>query len=274
MEYAKDCSLRKNLSNIVKDAWMIKLAKLYQIILVLDEMHKKNFIHGNLHHGNILSSHNTVFISDLGSTKYFQSINVKENIYGVLPFIAPEVLRGKPYTKANDIYSFSMIMWEFISGIPPYNDKAYSLQLGLNIYNGERPEIIENIPQCYIDLMKKCWNNDPLKRPNASEVRNIINAWINHICDESISKESEENIVEFYKADKVLQINDLTNIMAIKSHSQTYNTSRLLDFIKQLNLTLDILEQEKYLRCYKYSEFKNILKIGGVFTTVYRASLK
>src|SRR6266542_3120966 len=35
------------------------------------------------------------------------------DIYGVLPFVAPEILRGKPYTTASDIYSFSMIMWEF-----------------------------------------------------------------------------------------------------------------------------------------------------------------
>ncbi|CAB5384065.1 unnamed protein product [Rhizophagus irregularis] len=27
-------------------------------------------------------------------------------IYGVMPYMAPEVLRGKPYTQAADIYSF------------------------------------------------------------------------------------------------------------------------------------------------------------------------
>ncbi|RGB29689.1 hypothetical protein C1646_713032, partial [Rhizophagus diaphanus] len=51
---------------------------------------------------------------------------------------------------------FSMIMWEFASGIPPFNDKVHDLQLALNICKGERPEIIENTPQCYLELMKKC----------------------------------------------------------------------------------------------------------------------
>ncbi|RIB02382.1 hypothetical protein C2G38_2227973 [Gigaspora rosea] len=32
-------------------------------------------------------------------------------IYGVLLYIAPEVLQGEPFTKATDIYSFGMIMW-------------------------------------------------------------------------------------------------------------------------------------------------------------------
>ncbi|RGB36279.1 hypothetical protein C1646_697585 [Rhizophagus diaphanus] len=68
--------------------------------------------------------------------------------------MAPEILKGQPYTQASDIYSFSMIMWEFTFGIPPFNDKAHDLQLALDICKGKRPEIIENTPQCYVDLMK------------------------------------------------------------------------------------------------------------------------
>ncbi|GBB98789.1 hypothetical protein RclHR1_03320015 [Rhizophagus clarus] len=78
--------------------------------------------------------------------------------------MAPEVLRGNPYTPASDIYSFSMIMWEFTSGVPPFNNRAHDLQLSLSICKGERPKIIENTPQCYADLMKKCWNENPLKK--------------------------------------------------------------------------------------------------------------
>src|ERR1044071_5783028 len=121
-------------------------------------------------------------ISDLGLCKpveNFQSSSSskKNDIYGVLPFVAPEVLRGKHYTSASDIYSFSMIMWEFTSGTPPFDDRAHDLQLSISICKGERPKIIENTPQCYIDLMKKCWNEDPLKRPNASEIKEIFNDW-------------------------------------------------------------------------------------------------
>ncbi len=280
MEYAEHGSLRKNLQNIVEDRWIIKLIKLYRIIDGLDNMHQQKFIHCNFHHNNILYFYRDMVISDVESVKYFQSVSIKEDIYGVLPFIPPEILRGKPYTQASNIYSFSMIMWEFISGIPPYNNRAYNLQLGLSICNGKRPKIIENTPQCYIDLMKKCWDENPLKRPNASEIRNIISYWMKNICDKSISERSEDNIKnikEFYEADKALQNNISTTSAIInntRSHSQAYVTSRLFDFTKQLNLILDVLEQEKYLRYYKYSDFKNIVKIGGVFTTVYHANWK
>ena len=35
-----------------------------------------------------------------------------KNFYGVLPYVVPEVLRGKEYTQASDIYSFGIIMYE------------------------------------------------------------------------------------------------------------------------------------------------------------------
>ncbi|PKB98819.1 hypothetical protein RhiirA5_506017 [Rhizophagus irregularis] len=37
-------------------------------------------------------------------------------LYGVLPFVSPEVLLGKEFTKAAVIYEFGMIMSELISG--------------------------------------------------------------------------------------------------------------------------------------------------------------
>ncbi|RIA94435.1 hypothetical protein C1645_818062 [Glomus cerebriforme] len=72
--------------------------------------------------------------------------------YGVLPYITPEVIRHKPYNSASDIYSFAIIMCEFTSGFPPFNNRAHDHQLCLSICKGERPKIIENTPKCYIEL--------------------------------------------------------------------------------------------------------------------------
>ena len=174
--------------------------------------------------------------------EYFQSHSKENDIYGVLPFVAPEVLRGKPYTPASDIYSFSMIMWEFTSGIPPFDNRAHDFQLSLSICEGERPKIIENTPQCYIDLMKKCWDEDPSKRPNASKIEDIIKNWHKNICHK---ENIDENIrEEFYEADKFLKQKQ-TNVSTFISHPQAYHTSRLLDFTKQLNKVLNQKEVAK-----------------------------
>ncbi|GBB94402.1 hypothetical protein RclHR1_02350001, partial [Rhizophagus clarus] len=265
IDYANKGNLRGNLTKVIENNWKQKLFLLYQIISGLRKIHSENLVHCDFHDGNILNHLNyehkksqlfsgfhkkkegddkiEVFISDLGlcqSVEFFK----KNNIYGVIPFMAPEVLRGKPYTPASDIYSFSMIMWEFTSGIPPFNNRAHDLQLSLSICKGERPEIIENTPQCYVDLMKKCWSEDPLKRPSAKEVSNIIADWIfrprgnnyKEISNDKINKVLKSNIMEFINA-PIGNNNLITEL-----HPQACYTSRLHDFTsRKVN---EILESE------------------------------
>ncbi|PKC57401.1 kinase-like protein, partial [Rhizophagus irregularis] len=171
MSYAKNGSLRKCLSDIIKFKWQDKLQLLKKIILGLKVIHESNLIHGDFHDGNILMSdnYNELFIIDLGLCKPISVLqnsgNKVNEIYGVLPYMAPEILRKKPYTPASDIYSFSMIMWELTSGIPPFNHEAHDHHFILSVYEGKRPKIMENTPKCYIDLMKKCWDLNPSNRP-------------------------------------------------------------------------------------------------------------
>ncbi|RGB41499.1 hypothetical protein C1646_663002 [Rhizophagus diaphanus] len=49
----------------------------------------------------------------------------KKGVYGVLPYMAPEVLHRYQYTKAADIYSFRIIMNEYLSEEIPFNDIPY-----------------------------------------------------------------------------------------------------------------------------------------------------
>ena len=128
--------------------------------------------------------------------------------------------------------------------MPPFNNRAHDLQLSINICQGERPEIIENTPQCYVDLMKKCWDEDPSKRPNALEIRNTIHNWYEEISNGYIYEETKDVIEEFYKADKLLKQKQ-NNVLTLKSHPQAYHTSRLLNFTKQLNEILGQRENAK-----------------------------
>jgi serine/threonine protein kinase len=253
MDYANGGNLRRNLTRIIKSKWNFRLNMLYKIISGLNKIHNQNLIHCDFHDGNILNHNESkIYISDLGLCKPVKSFLKENEIFGIVPFIAPEVLRGKPYTPASDIYSFSMIMWEFTSGIPPFNNKAHDLQLSLDICRGERPNIIQGTPQCYIDLMKKCWNDDPLKRPSSEEVINIFEKWIILPSEkeiEDIDKESKCNVMEFINA-PIKQYNNF----AIEYHPQSCYTSRLFDFTsKKLN---EILENEDLQASEK---FNNIL---------------
>ncbi|GBC05169.1 hypothetical protein RclHR1_06070005 [Rhizophagus clarus] len=208
MDYANKGNLKGNLARIVKYNWKQKLFMLYKVISGLNEIHNQGFIHCNLHDGNILNhrynndKEDRIYInySKLSRPEnYIFKANDKDT-FGVLPFMAPEVIKGKRYTKASDIYSFSMIMWEFTSGTPPFNDSKDARLLQISICNGDRPKIIENTPKCYKDLMEKCWNNDQSRRPTALEVKNVIQKWIFCPNDGKINEELKSDIMEFIKA--------------------------------------------------------------------------
>ncbi|GBC00623.1 hypothetical protein RclHR1_03910010 [Rhizophagus clarus] len=106
---------------------VLMIVALQHIINGLKIIHDNQMVHRDFHTGNILtfnymffvdqyiSIHNTICISDMGLCGEVCNID-ETKIYGVMPYVAPEVLRGKPYTQAADIYSFGMIMYFVATG--------------------------------------------------------------------------------------------------------------------------------------------------------------
>jgi serine/threonine protein kinase len=192
MDYAPMGSLRNNLYSIAQMEWKKKLNLLLCIASDLQIIHSQNLIHRDLHSGNILQDNlYSAYIADLGLSISLDIALKKETggVCGVLPYIAPEVLCGNPYIFESDIYSFGIIMWEIFSGAAvPFNHSSHSsrLQFQFQVCNGLRPPTMEGTPQCYMDLMKRCWDENPENRPSAVKIEEIFTEWQN---DERILSE-------------------------------------------------------------------------------------
>src|SRR5687767_3017217 len=178
MEYAENGSLRQSLNNKFNSmSWNDKLLILYRLARGLNGIHDNKLIHHDFHCGNILINSNIyAYITDLGlcqPANVKTSQNENKKIYGVLPYVAPEVLRGKEYTQASDIYGFGIIAHELCTGLPPYYDVPHDEFLAIRICHGLRPKSNYKIPQLILDIIHQCWDADPLKRPNASELEDL-----------------------------------------------------------------------------------------------------
>ncbi|CAG8539032.1 1370_t:CDS:2, partial [Ambispora leptoticha] len=163
LEYAKEGSLRENLSKVVKMDWKKKLNLLYCVASDLESIHSQELIHRDLHSGNILQDllHNA-YISDLGLST---SSDIKQDgkIHGVMPYVAPEVLRGQQFTQAADVYSFGVIMTEISSGKRAFDGIPFNIELDSKICDeNERSELGEGIPGCYVNLAKRCMDSDQI----------------------------------------------------------------------------------------------------------------
>ena len=183
--------IKKDFYNI---KWNAKLKILKHIAEGLDHIHNQKIIHRDLHSGNILCENDDdVVISDLGISKSAMESTDDNKIYGIISYMAPEILRGKEYTTASDIYSFGMIMWELMTGRMPFWDQKDDIQLTIKMCEGFRPPIITNAPKGYVELMQECWNSDPNKRPTANDISDIFDEKIipNYNNEIEISKSSD-----------------------------------------------------------------------------------
>ncbi|RGB42698.1 kinase-like domain-containing protein [Rhizophagus diaphanus] len=170
--------LNENFFNI---SWKIKLKKLLDMIGGLKDLHNSNIIHQDYHSGNIFRKETkgkyktSAITGDFGISKSAIGSSDDDNeVYGIIPYVAPEIFQGQKYIKASDIYSYGMIIWELMTalyGRRLFWDKCHDINLNIEICDGLRPPIVTNAPEGYIELMQECWHSDPNKRPNVREIR-------------------------------------------------------------------------------------------------------
>ncbi|RIA90963.1 kinase-like domain-containing protein [Glomus cerebriforme] len=234
LHYCERGDLRKYLSLPKKNIfhYYSKINHLFKISRGLLDIHNAGKVHKDFHSGNILFG-SAPYIGDLGMC---QNENQSEGIYGVLPYMAPEVLSGHQYTKAADIYSFGIIINEFLSEEIPYKDVPHDHILTIKICKkGLRPRISKDTPKLLADLITKCWDANAENRPTAKELVHIFKNWNNEI-----NKKNSEIYLQMKEYNKMRKSKNNKNNSnaAIQIHSQAIYTSRLLN-LKNLAETVN-----------------------------------
>ena len=95
--------------------------------------------------------------------------------------MAPEVLRSEFNNSKADIYSFGIMLWEIWFGRQAFADIDFDSSDPQDFFNlvgkGSRPNDVEDLkkpPRLWKELMEKCWDGDPGKRPTAKECEQIV----------------------------------------------------------------------------------------------------
>lgn len=205
-----------DLSQYIKKVKYIKLKVIKkwckQILSGLEFLHENNIAHRDLKPANIFVNSNTgdIIIGDFGLAKISKENN--KSILGTPEYMAPEVYE-ESYDNRIDIYSFGMCLLEFMSGEVPYSECSLAAQIWKKISNKILPLCISKLnDQIAKDLILKCIDENPKKRPNIKEILNheffynesnddmIINKEINLFDDD---KKSEEIISKFREKEEI-----------------------------------------------------------------------
>ncbi|RHZ77178.1 hypothetical protein Glove_184g29 [Diversispora epigaea] len=250
LDYAKDGNLREYLKiNFNNINWKQKLNNLFRLSYRLMNIHELDIVHQDFHPGNILSSdfRDSIQISDFGLSKLI-GVNPnnpeKKNIFGVLPYIAPEVLSGdEEYTKAADVYSYGIIAYEMVTGFPPYPDIPHDKDLAIKICNGLRPKIPFHIPKLITRMIMRCWNARVTHRPTFEELKDELLEYYrdyDNYLEYGRYKDSEI-VIQIKKAEEFSANQESTNTtttttpLNYQTHPQAIYTSRLLNYSKLPN---------------------------------------
>jgi serine/threonine protein kinase len=158
-------------------------------------------------------------IGDLGLSRPANDIKKNNEIYGVIPYIAPEIFKKSAFSKESDIYSLGMIMWELTTGCKPFANVEHDHILIYKIIDGVRPEITEDTPLFYADLMKRCWDPDPKKRPSVNELYTECIMWFSQL----------DQFEAEFKRKKLIESKKLGPKFNEKPHPKAIYTSRSLN---------------------------------------------
>lgn len=102
-------------------------ARLYaaEITLALGHIHAMNIIYRDLKPENLLlDADGHIRVADFGLSKENVVGDDVKSICGTPEYLAPEVIKGQKYGKAVDWWSLGTLIYEMISGLPPFYDKS------------------------------------------------------------------------------------------------------------------------------------------------------
>ncbi|KAL9903369.1 mitogen-activated protein kinase kinase kinase 13 wallenda isoform 2-T2 [Glossina fuscipes fuscipes] len=159
------------LQNILKTEKVMKPSRLVswskQIALGMQYLHSHKIIHRDLKSPNILISTNeTVKISDFGTSREWNEISTKMSFAGTVAWMAPEVIRNEPCSEKVDIWSYGVVLWEMLTCEIPYKDVDSSAIIWGVGNNALKLPIPSTCPEGFKLLINLCWHVKPRCRPS------------------------------------------------------------------------------------------------------------
>lgn len=141
-----------------------------EIATGLDALHRSGLVHRDVKPSNLMLYENgSAAITDFGLAKgpAYTVLTKPGQVMGTLDYLAPELIRGEAATPATDIYAFGCVVYECITGTPPFGGKSL-FEIGSAHLNTPPPDPAETRPEVSPSLswaVLKALDKDPAQRP-------------------------------------------------------------------------------------------------------------
>jgi len=141
-------------------------------------LHSNHVIHRDIKGGNVLLTLNgCAKLADFGCSKLLNVMNTADRektlqtVRGSVPWMAPEMVRGRKYHFPADIWSLGATVLEMSSGKRPWPDVKEPVAAIYTVGNAKGPPPIPNHVSITVrDFLCQCFDLDPARRATAASL--------------------------------------------------------------------------------------------------------
>ena len=168
MELVDGISLKQYMEKKGVLNWKETLHFSMQIAKALEHAHSRGIVHRDIKPHNVMVLKNgSVKVTDFGIARIMSKGNtLTKEALGSVHYISPEQAKGSRVDNRSDLYSLGVVMYEMMTGRPPYDGES-PVAVAIQHINGGAPmpsTLNPNIPGGLEQIIMKAMAHDPNDR--------------------------------------------------------------------------------------------------------------
>ncbi|RWW59150.1 hypothetical protein BHE74_00033933 [Ensete ventricosum] len=179
-EYMSQGTLRMYLHK--KEPYSLSTETILQLALDISRgmqyLHSQGVIHRDLKsHNLLLNDERRVKVADFGTSCLETQCRESKGNMGTYRWMAPEMIKEKPYTRKVDVYSFGIVLWELTTALVPYQGMTPVQAAYAASEKNLRPPLSTTSSPVLNNLIKSCWSANPARRPDFNYIVSVLEKY-------------------------------------------------------------------------------------------------